>query len=117
MDQDVGDLIFSKPDGTKAVAPAQIIGTFNTDDNSWLWAWDNPSVVDELKVSSQKLREYGETNRIEKLTMNKWSGTEEDAWEMVALAAKLDNAQGAYRGPAGSTYVFMTFGEIKLSKP
>ena len=117
IDQEVGDLVFSNADGTKAVAPAQIIGSFSTNDNSWLWAWDNPSIVDGLKLHSRKLREYGEQHGIEKLTTRKWTGTEDDAWAMAALAVRLCEAQGAYRGPAGTSYVFMTFGEVKISKP
>jgi hypothetical protein len=117
IDQEVGGIVFSNADGTKAVAPAQIIGSFSTNDNSWLWAWDNPSIIDDLKLHALKLKEYGEKHRIEKLTMRKWTGTEDDAWAMAALAVKLCNAQGAYRGPAGPAYVFMTFGEVKISKP
>ncbi|MDZ4684292.1 MAG: hypothetical protein SH850_04330 [Planctomycetaceae bacterium] len=116
IDQEVGDLVFSNDDGTTAVAPAQIIGSFSTNDNSWLWAWDNPSILDGLKRDSRKLKEYGERHGIEKLTTRKWTGTEEDAWDMAALAVKLCGAQGAYRGPAGPSYVFMTFGEVKISK-
>lgn len=117
IDQQAGNLVFSNADGTTAVAPAQIIGSFNASDNSWLWAWDNPSIVDDRKLNALKLKEYGEKHRIEKLTTRKWTGTEDDAWEMVALAVKLCDAQGAYRGPSGSTYVFITFGEVKISKP
>lgn len=117
IDQEVGDLIFSNSDGTKAVAPAQIIGSFSTNDNSWLWAWDNPSIVDDLKLHALKLKEYGEKHSIKKLTMRKWTGTEDDAWAMTAFAVKLCNAQGVYRGPAGPAYVFMTFGKVRISKP
>jgi hypothetical protein len=116
VDQDTGELIFSNADGTKAVAPMQIIGTYNTTDGTWLWAWDNPSVVDSLKSHALKVRDYGEQHNIAALTERKWVGSEEDAWAMAALATKLCEAQGAYRGPAGSTYVFMTFGQVKLSK-
>jgi hypothetical protein len=42
--------------------------------------------------------------------------SEEKAWEFTAVAARLGKANGAYRGPNGSTYVFMTYGEIKLEK-
>jgi hypothetical protein len=41
---------------------------------------------------------------------------EAEAWEFTALACKLCNAQGAYRGPAGSARVFMTFDDVQLSK-
>jgi hypothetical protein len=39
-----------------------------------------------------------------------------DAWRMTALANRLCGSNGAYRGPAGKTIVFMTFGEIQLEK-
>ena len=115
--QDKGDLVFSLADGFKAVAPAQIIGTYNSKDGSWLWAWANPSINDSLKKDAQKVREYGEKHQIKPLTERKWIGSEEEAWAMAAVAVKLCGAQGAYRGPAGETlFVFMTFGEVSLSK-
>ncbi|QDU43166.1 hypothetical protein Mal52_16380 [Symmachiella dynata] len=117
LDQETGMLKFSNADGTEAVAPAQIIGSFSTNDNTWLWAWDNPSILDSLKADSLKVKEYGETNNVERLTTRKWTGTEKDAWTMAALAAKLCESQGVYRGPTGSSYVFITFGDVQLSKP
>jgi hypothetical protein len=117
LDQEVGTLVFSNPDGTTATAPAQIIGSFSTNDNSWLWAWDNPSIVEAMKQHSLQVKQYGEQHGIEKLTARKWTGTEDDAWAMTALAVKLCGAQGAYRGPAGPSYVFMTFGEVTISNP
>lgn len=116
IDQDVGNLVFTNDDGTTAVAPAQIIGTFNTNDDTWLWAWENPSIVDELKRDSLKVKDYGELHGIDVLTTAKQSCTENDAWFLTALALKLCDAQGGYRGPAGSTLIFMTFGEVELSK-
>src|SRR5947209_19712354 len=35
--------------------------------------------------------------------------SEDDAWQLTALACKLAGAQGGYRGPMGSTLVFVTF--------
>ncbi|MDV3349528.1 hypothetical protein QGP82_12555 [Leptothoe sp. LEGE 181152] len=115
IDQEVGDLVFSNSDGVKVAAPAQIIGSFSINDSSWLWAWDNPSIVDDLKIHSLKLKAYGEKYGIEKLTTRKWIGTEDEAWAMTALAVNLCDTQGTYRGPAGSAYVFMTFGKVEIS--
>ena len=116
LDQDTGELVFSLPDGMKAVAPAQIIGTYNSEDHTWMWAWANSSVDEKLREDALKVRKYGERHNIKRLTKSKWVGTEDEAWAMAALAVKLCGAQGAYRGPAGATYVFITFGEVKLSK-
>jgi len=116
LSQDSGELVFSLAGGMKATAPAQIIGTYNTDDHTWLWAWANPAVDDKLKTDALKVRKYGEEHHLDRLTQRKWSGTEDDAWAMVALAVKLCDEQGAYRGPAGPTKVFIAFGEVTLSK-
>lgn len=116
LDQEVGDLIFKSDGGTTATTPAQIIGSFSTNDNTWLWAWDNPSIVEGMKRDALKVKDYGQQHNIEKLTLRKWSGTEEDAWAMAALAVKITGAQGAYRGPSKNSYVYFTFGEVKVSK-
>ena len=116
LSQDSGELVFSLPGGMKAACPAQIIGTYNSEDHTWLWAWANPSIEDKLKVDALKVRKYGEDHHILRLTERKWVGTKDDAWSMVALAVKLCGEQGAYLGPAGATYVFIAFGEVKLSR-
>jgi hypothetical protein len=38
------------------------------------------------------------------------------AWQFTAVALYLSGAQGAYRGPAGTTMVFMTFGTMTISR-
>lgn len=114
--QDSGKLVFSLPDGMKAVCPAQIIGTYNREDHTWLWAWTNSSIEDKLKLDALKVRKYGEEHHIDRLTTRKWVGTEDDAWAMVALAVKLCGEQGGFRGPAGEMDVFIAFGEVALSK-
>lgn len=116
VDQDAGTLVFSNADGTTATTSAQIIGSFSTRDNSWLWAWDNPSVNDKLKSDALTVKAYGDEHGIERLTTRKWTGTEEDAWAMAALAAKLCGSEGVYRTPNGKSYVFITFRDIKISK-
>lgn len=116
LNQDVGRLVFSFEDGLLVVAPAQIIGTYNSEQRTWLWAWDNPSVEEKLKRDALKVRKYGEEHGIERLTKAKWVGTEEDAWAMTALAVKLCGEQGAYRGLAGETMVFIAFGPVTVSK-
>ena len=128
LNQDKGELVFSFSDGVRATCPAQIIGTFvapkrswwpwsnKNKEGSWLWSWANPSISDHLRRDALKVQEYGAKNKIKQLTEPTWPGEELDAWAMAALATKLCDAQGAYRGPEGNTFVFMTFGEVTLSK-
>ncbi|MGA2230951.1 MAG: DUF6882 domain-containing protein [Tepidisphaeraceae bacterium] len=116
VDQNIGTIVFSMPDGIKAEAPVQIIGTYSTTDSTWLWGWDHPSVVPRLMENAKRMRDYGREHGFDRLTTRKLHCTVEECWELTALAFLLCNANGAYRGPAGTARVFMTFGEIKLSK-
>lgn len=117
VDQDLGTIVFTRPDGVTATCPVQIIGTYNTLDSTWLWAWDHPSVVPALQDHAWTVRDYGDARGIDRLTTRKLSCSETEAWELTALACKLCNAQGAYRGPAGTVLVFMTFGTVSLNAP
>ena len=116
LDQEVGDLIFTTPNGPVATCKAQIIGTYNTLNETWLWSWANSSINPELQRDALALKAFGQQNGIEPLMMDKVGCDELQAWELTALACKLCEAQGAYRGPAGDTMVFMTFSDVKLNK-
>ena len=115
LDQDQGRLTFMNADGSKATANAQIIGTFNSLDNTWCWAWANESIAKEVAGDSATVKAYGEEHGFDRLTIPTFKATEDDAWEMTAIAVKLCETQGAYRGPVGTTFIFISFGEVKLS--
>ncbi|AFZ18870.1 DUF6882 domain-containing protein [Allocoleopsis franciscana] len=114
VDQDQGTILFTNPRGQSITAPVQIIGTYNTQDGTWLWGWDHPSVVPALQNHARTLRDYGEAQGVERLTTRKLHCSELEAWELTALACCLCHGEGAYRGPAGTTLVFMTFGKTTI---
>lgn len=117
LDQTTGRLEFTAADGGRAVTPAQIIGSYQPSDRSWRWAWDNPSIKPALQRDSLLVKRFGEQHGIARLTSPRFVGEEADAWAMTAIAFKLTGAQGAYRAPAGSTIVFLTFGEVRAEPP
>jgi hypothetical protein len=116
VDQDDGTITFTSPKGLVATAPVQIVGSYNTGDGTWLWAWDNPSLDARLTEHARKVQAYGNEKGFEILTTPKLVCPEAQCWDLAALASMLAGAQGAYRGPAGATRVFMTFGRVKLTK-
>jgi hypothetical protein len=116
VDQDAGTIVFACPNGITATCPVQIVGTYNTEDGTWLWGWDHPSVQPAVGEHARKVKAYGEENGIPRLITRKLNCTEDEAWEFTALACKLGDAQGAFRGPSGPTRVFMTFGTVTLQK-
>ncbi len=116
-DLDHGTIEFTSPNGTRAVARCQVIGTYDTKQGSWLWGWDHPSVPPPVAVHAKKVLAHGQQHGFDVLTTRKLEIPEEQCWELTALACMLNGAQGAYRGPAGTTLVFFTFGKVTLSKP
>ena len=116
VDQDQGLVRFTFSDGVLAEAPVQIVGSFNPEDKTFLWAWDHPSVGEALRKGAMLVYEFGVEHQIPEYTSRKVACTEDDAWGYAAVATRLAEANGAYRGNAGGTWVYMTFGEIKLTK-
>jgi len=113
-DLDEGVIKFSSP-GLLVTAPVQVIGTYNSEDGSWLWGWDHPSVPEPLGRDALLVRDFGERHGLSRYVTPMIRCTEDEAWEFTALACHLAEASGAYRGPSGATFVFMTFGQVTIS--
>jgi hypothetical protein len=116
VDQQAGTLAFVFPDGHLATCPMQIVGTFNSADNTWLWGWDHPSVREPIQHHARLVKAYGEQHQLSRLTTSKLHCPAAAAWQFTALACKLAQSQGAYATTSGSTVVFMTFGSVELSQ-
>ena len=113
---DTGVIVFEFADGGKVTAPIQVVGTYNQEDGTFLWGWDHPSVPETLRKHATVARQWGEKNKVKNFMSSKVSCSEEDAWGFAAVTNRLAKANGVYRGPSGTTLVFMTFGEVKLEK-
>jgi hypothetical protein len=117
VDQAQGLIRFRFSDGSAAEAAVQIVGTFSPKDDTFLWAWDHPSVGEPLQESANLVRDFGEEHQVPDYTASKVTCSEDDAWAFTAVAARLAGANGAYRVRASGTYVYMTFGKVKIMPP
>ena len=115
-DLDAGAIVFSFEDGTKAAVSIQVVGTYNTADGTFLWAWDHPSVPEALREHATLARQWGNANNLPALISRKIECTEDDAWSYAAVTNRLANANGVYRGPAGTALFFFTFGEVRIER-
>lgn len=106
-DQETGQLVFSNKGERKVVADIVFVGSIATRSNTWLWSWANGSHLEPVKARMREVRRYGEEHSLLKLAAAHWSATEEDGWEMTAVAAYLLNAVGAYRSPSDRGFTFM----------
>jgi hypothetical protein len=113
LDQTKGTLAFTDESGHKISCTIQIVGTFSKESNTWLWSWASPWVAEPLKRDSELVREFGRTNRLEKLTTEKWPATEADGWVMTAVALRVAGAESAYRLPNRDSYIFMLLKKVE----
>lgn len=118
-DLEAGTITFTNDRGWVVTAPVQVVGTYNRKDGTFLWGWDHPSIPEPARVAAQAVQAFGVTHDLKVLTTRKVPMTEEEAWYMTALANYLWKGQGAYRGPTNgdTTLVYMTFGELTITKP
>lgn len=108
-DQDLGTMIFSDQGVAKVIANIQFVGSISTMSNTWLWSWDNDSVLPKVKDKIFEVRAFGERHNIAELTTPQWTSDERDGWAMTAVAANILQAKGAYRcGRQGFSYFIFT---------
>lgn len=114
VDQQAGVIRWSFPD-KEVEAPVQIIGSHDPRAGSWLWAWANESVVPPLRRDAERARAWGEANGQASLTVPRIDADEATAMLLTTVVFRMANASGFYRGPAGPSVVYMTFGVVTIT--
>jgi hypothetical protein len=114
LDQPTGIITWTFPDKT-ATAPAQIIGSYNPSAASWRWAWANKSILPELSRDSRTIRDWAEAHGQLALTEPKIDADEERAATLAALALRITQATGFYRGTGSASIPIITFGAVTLT--
>lgn len=117
-DQLTGELTFSDNGIKKLIIDYEEVGSVSTVTNTFLWAWANPHLEENIKTEIVKVKEYGLKRDFEKLINPKWTADEYDGWEMTAIASYLLKAKGAYRVPSikGKLFSFMIFKNIRWAE-
>lgn len=113
LDQEKGTLTFSEKGTPKVIATVQIVGSYSTYSQTWMWAWANESIRDALKKGATQVKAYGTEHKYSQLTTAKFKCDEDDGWSLTAAAGYLLKAKGAYRGPMTDGYVYMLITDIK----
>lgn len=73
------------------------VGSFSEKSNTWKWSWDNDSTLDNVIEKANIVKEFGQRSNFSKLITGYFDSDEFEAWEFVAIAAKLTNGIGVYR--------------------
>jgi hypothetical protein len=98
-----------------AIAPVQVIGTYDPATSSWLWAWANNSIPPVMAQDSRVVHDWAEANGHTALTQPRIEADLEKATSMAALALRITDATGYFRGDGGESIPFLTFGAVTLT--
>ncbi len=86
VDLETGSVTF----GDDLTYPVQLLGTESHLNDTWLWAWANPSELPTpLLEAAQQLREYGQQQKISELTTNTFKLEVADGHRLAMLATGL----------------------------
>jgi hypothetical protein len=111
-DQASGELVFSNNGVAAVIAKIDFIGSYSSKTDTWLWAWANFHLLENVRTSVQAVRDFGELHDYPCLTTPKWAAEKVNAWEMAAVAACVLNARGVYQSPFEGGASFLLIREI-----
>ena len=112
-DLEKATLTFSNKGAPCVVADIQAAGTIANKSKSWLWSWDNESLPEHVTDALAAVRDFGEKHNILKLTESYWTATEDDGWEMSAVATRILGGRGVYRCPDEKGFLFLILTTIR----
>ncbi|WP_143742496.1 DUF6882 domain-containing protein [Roseateles chitinivorans] len=109
LDLSAGRLNFSFADGRNMSGQIQVLGTFNKKDGSFLWAWDNPSIPNALRLSAMAIRDWAEANGEQELTHSKIRVDETRIWAWLGFSARESGADGGYRVNSNGMDIYLIY--------
>ena len=113
--QDTGRLTLKFARGRTIAARAQILGSFDPSDRSFMWAWANDSLAPAIREDAERAKAEGERLGLAALTTPTQTVVFDELTPLLALAARTGDADGVYRAIVnGSTSVFLSF---RLDEP
>lgn len=106
-DLEKGDIWWSNGQSPEVRAKVTIVGSWASNSNSWLWAWENASFskMDHSRIN--KVREFGKKEDIAELSHARWEADQSVAWDVTAASAKILQAEGAYCCPVKTGALFL----------
>jgi hypothetical protein len=115
LDQKDGRIVWSFADHI-ASAPAQILGSWNSEVSTFVWAWDNDSIAAPLCQTADAVRAFGVEHGIAALTASPLNVDEAQVRDVMALAFRVGRCTGLYHPFDGRMASYIAFGDVTLEE-
>lgn len=118
FNQPSGTLEFRDGKGTAHIGATVVpIGSHAPAASTWMWAWANESIVPDLRIRAEALRELAGATGMELFDRPVINVTEEMPWELTAVAVHQLRAAGAYRAPGDRSDLYMAITAVNVLSP
>ncbi|MDH5572664.1 MAG: hypothetical protein OEY89_12940 [Gammaproteobacteria bacterium] len=88
------------------------VGSFNEEQQSWMWAWANGGVTGALKEKAETVKDLEAKTGNEVFGIETISADEGTAWEISALACDHYQGQGIFAAPIEGLLIFMVLHNV-----
>lgn len=113
FDQPSGTLQFKNNEKVELEFNVVPVGSWSGNSNSWMWAWANESVVDDLKTASATIKGLTDFTGYNVFSNGSFAAEEPMAHELTAMAVHYLDALGMYIVPSGNLKTFLALMELK----
>lgn len=96
---------FTRPVGD-VVAELCFVGSASTHDGTFLWAWANETIPNHAWQRLHAVIGFGQEHDLGLLTTPEWAGGRAEGLEMVAVAGRVLDADGAFVDTHGDLTMF-----------
>ena len=90
-----------------------LIGSWSSKSNSWMWAWANKSITEELRSKSIKIKELANYTGFNVFEKEAFEADEAMAHELTSMAVHYLNALGMYIVPSDNLKSFLALIKLK----
>jgi len=96
--------------GDDLTFPMQVLGSFSHSSETWLWIWENKAggYAESVMKQALLLKQYGEENNIDLLTVGKFDALDNDLHLIGMIAVEMFNLSGYYLGNYGQGTMMVT---------
>jgi hypothetical protein len=114
LDQRAAQVEWDLDDERTARAPAQVLGSWSAATGTFVWAWDNPTVLAEVRETATQIRRYGEEHEVFALTTSPLRLDLEQLRDLVALAFRVGGCTGLFHPTRGDLTTYVVFGRVTI---
>lgn len=88
------------------------VGSFNEEQQTWMWAWANGGVTGELSKKAETIKVLEDKVGNEEFSSETFSADMSSAWEITAMACDHYQGQGVFAAPIEGLLIFMVLNDV-----